>query len=123
MAILITKNSIESRENFRLEIEGYFNKLSNNRIPESLLNEIIEKVSDKIYSDYDRFWHEYPKSRKRYSKLKLEDVEHSFVRYLITDFLKKMNLSEYRDFSKVLFNMSDSQLDEYEKNKYLYETK
>jgi SOS response regulatory protein OraA/RecX len=118
-----TENSIEPRNNFRLEIEEYYNKLSNNRIPEELLNEIIEKVTDMIYSDYKRFWQQYPKSRKRYSKLKLEDVEHSFVRYMITDFLKKRNLPEYRDLSKVIFDMTDSELDEYEKNKYLYETK
>lgn len=118
-----TENSIEPKNNFRLVIEEYYSKLSNNRIPEELLIEIIEKVTDMIYSNYKRFWQQYPKSRKRYSKLKLEDVEHSFVRYMITDILKKKNLPEYRDFSKVLFYMTDSELDEYEKNKYLYETK
>lgn len=117
------ENNIEPKHNFHLEIERYFIAISKNGIPKELLNEIIEKVTDKIYADYNRFWNQYPKSRKRFSKLKLEDIKHSFVNYMITDFLRKKNLHEYRNFSKVLFDMNDLELDEYEKGKYLYETK
>ncbi|MBK8244573.1 MAG: hypothetical protein IPK88_14185 [Saprospiraceae bacterium] len=66
-----TENKIEPKKNFHLEIEEYYNGVSNNEIPKELLTEIIEKVTDKIYDDYKRFWEQYPKSRKRYSKLKL----------------------------------------------------
>tara|TARA_R110002049_G_scaffold308805_1_gene514143 strand:+ start:10471 stop:10842 length:372 start_codon:yes stop_codon:yes gene_type:complete len=118
-----TENSIEPKKNFHAEIEEYYSGISNNTIPIELLTEIIEKVTDKIYSDYKRFWKQYPKSRKRYSKLKLEDLEHDFVYYLITDFLKQKNLSDYRNFSKTLLKMSDTEFDEYEKRKHWYETK
>ncbi|MBC7847658.1 MAG: hypothetical protein H7Y10_14350 [Flavobacterium sp.] len=117
------ENSIEPKKNFRLEIEKYYYGISNNRIPEELLNGIIEKVTDQIYRDYKCFWGQYPKSRKRYSKLKLEDLDHDFVNYRIMDFLKEKNLCEYRNFLKVLFRMNDLELEEYEKMKYLYETK
>ena len=70
-----------------------------------------------------RFWKQYPKSRKRYSKLKLEDLEHDFVYYLITDFLKQKEFSDYQNFSKKLLKMSDTEFDEYEKRKHWYETK
>jgi SOS response regulatory protein OraA/RecX len=118
-----TKNRIEPKLNFQAEIEEYFLGVSKNRIPTNLLNEIISRVTEEIYSDYKRFWKQYPKSRKRYSKLKIEDIEHSFVRYRITDFLKTNKPTEYRDFSKILFNMTDEEFDEYEKHKYWYENK
>ncbi|MNJ85259.1 hypothetical protein D3C87_27280 [compost metagenome] len=118
-----TENKIESKEVFRIEIENYYNGISNNKIPKELLTEIIEKVTDKIYSDYKRFWEQYPKSRNRYSKLKLEDLKHPFVHYLITDLLRKKEITEYRDFSKILFIMNEMELDNYENGKYNYETK
>lgn len=118
-----TENKIEPKKNFHLEIEEYYNGVSNNEIPKELLTEIIEKVTDKIYDDYKRFWEQYPKSRKRYSKLKLEDIKHPFVYYLITDLLRKKKLVEYRHFSKILFVKNDAELDNYEKGKYDYETK
>lgn len=118
-----TENSIEPKKNFYAEIEEYYTGISNERIPTELLTEIIEKVTDEIYSDYQRFWKQYPKSRKRYSKLKLADLEHDFVYYLITDFLKQRNLSDYRNLSMTLFKMNDTEFEEYEKRKHWYVTK
>tara|TARA_R110002051_G_C8582575_1_gene477512 strand:- start:485 stop:856 length:372 start_codon:yes stop_codon:yes gene_type:complete len=118
-----TENSIEPKKDFYAEIEEYYTGISNERISTELLTEIIEKVTDEIYSDYQRFWKQYPKSRKRYSKLKLADLEHDFVYYLITDFLKQRNLSDYRNLSMTLFKMNDTEFEEYEKRKHWYETK
>lgn len=120
---LKTEDKIEPKESFHREIENYYTEISNNGIPKELLTEIIEKVTDKIYDDYKRFWEQYPKSRKRYSKLKLEDLKHPFVYYLITDLLRKKKLVEYRYFSKILLAKNDVEFDEYEKGKYDYETK
>ena len=61
-----TENSIEPKKNFYAEIVEYYTGISDNTIPIELLAEIIEKVTDKIYADYKRFWKQYPKSRKRY---------------------------------------------------------
>ncbi len=118
-----SENSIDTKKNFYAEIEKYYAEISNGKIPAELLVEIKETVTEKIYADYKRFWKQYPKSRKRYSKLKLEDLEHDFVYHLITDFLKQKELSEYRNLSKMLFKMDDTEFDKYEKRKYCYETK
>lgn len=118
-----TENSIEPKKNFYAEIEEYYTAISNERIPSELLTEIIEKVTDEIYSDYKRFWKQYPKSKKRYSKLKIADLEHAFVYYLITDFIKQRNLSDYRNLSMTLLKMNDKEFEEYEKRKHWYETK
>ena len=118
-----TENSIDSKKNFYSEIEEYYAGISNNKIPTELLTEIKEKVTEKVYADYKRFWKQYPKSRKRYSKLKLEDLEHDFVYYMLTDLLKQKELSEYRNLSMMLFKMNETEFDKYEKRKHWYETK
>lgn len=118
-----TENSIEPKKNFYAEIEEYYVGLSKNRIPTELLTEIIAKVTNKIYADYKRFWKQYPKSRKRYSKLKLEDLEHDFVYFLITEFIQKTELNEYRNYSKIVLKMNDEEFDKYEERKYWYENK
>jgi hypothetical protein len=118
-----TKNIIEPKNEFYSKIKAYFVELTDNQIPMELLSQIILKVTDQIYSDYKRFWNQYPKSRKRYSVLKMDDVEHPFVHYLITDFLKEKNISDSRNFSKILFKMNDEEFDKYLFQKDWYETK
>lgn len=118
-----TEKNIELKKNFHSEIKEYYLGLSNDRIPTELLIEIIEKVTDKIYDYYKRFWEQYPKSRKRYSKLKLEDLEHDFIYFLITELLQKSEHEEYRNFSKVLLKMNNQEFDKYEERKYGYENK
>jgi len=83
-----TKNRIEPKQDFYSKIREYYFGISDNQIPTELLNEIILKVTDRIYSNYKRFWKQYTKSRKRYSTLKMEDIEHSFIHYMITDLLE-----------------------------------
>ncbi len=118
-----TENKIETKKEFYSKIEEYYVGLSDKQIPTDLLYEIISKVTDQIYSDYKRFWKQYPKSRKRYSTLKMDDVDHSFVHYSITDFLNAKGISESRSFSKILFKMNDKEFDKYLDQKDWYETK
>jgi hypothetical protein len=118
-----TENNIEPKKSFYAEIEEYYIGIYKNEIPNELLTEIIEKVTDKIYTDYKQFWKQYPKSRKRYSKLKLEDLEHDFIYFMITEFIQKSELNEYRNYSKVLLKMNDNEFDKYEERKHWYENK
>lgn len=123
MEIWNTENKIDSKHNFQKVIEEYYKRIAENRIPPQLLLDIINKVTDKIYSDYERFWNQYPKSRKRYSKLRLDDLEHPYIYYLITDYLKLEDKLNYREFSKLLLKMNDEEFDSYEIRKHQYETK
>ena len=118
-----TKNRIEPKREFYSKIKEYYIGIVDNQIPTELLNEIISKVTDRIYSDYKRFWKQYPKSRKRYSTLKMDDIENPFIHYLITDFLENRKLVESRNFSKILFKMNDEKFDKYLDQKDWYETK
>lgn len=123
MSIWKTENEIESKEDFYQKIEKYYSEIANELIPIDLIQEIIINITNSQYDTYQRFWKQYPKSRKRYSKLKIEDLEHPFTHYEITDFLKKNDKLNYREFSKILLKMNDEEFDKYELRKHQYETK
>jgi len=118
-----TENKLESKKNFYRKIKKYFTDLSENKIPVDLITELVDKITVSQYDDYKRFWNQYPKSRKRYSKLKLEDLKHSFTHYKITDFFKDKDLENYKKYSMILLKMTEKEFSDYEMKKYQYETK
>lgn len=119
----MTEHKLESRENFQSMIEKYYSELAGNHIPTDLLNGLINKITDSQYDNYKRFWNQYPKSRKRYSELKIDDLEHPFTRYMMTDFFKQIDPLNYQKYSKILLKMNDDEFRDYEIKKYQYETK
>ena len=118
-----TKYRIEPKRELCSKIKGYYIGIADNQIPMELLNEIISIVTDRIYSDYKRFWKQYPKSRKRYSALKMDDIENPYIHFLITDFFEDENIAESRIFSKILFKMNEEEFDKHLEYKNWYETK
>ncbi len=118
-----TENRIEPKQEFYSKIREYYIGIAENQIPLELLNEIILKVTERIYSDYKRFWKQYPKSRKRYSTLKMSDIENPFIQFMITDFFQEKNIAESRNFSKILFKKNEKELNEHLEYKNWYETK
>ncbi|SEM31817.1 hypothetical protein SAMN04488008_1161 [Maribacter orientalis] len=118
-----TENKIEPKKDFYSKIKEYYIGLSDNQIPNELLDEIILKVTDQIYGDYKRFWKQYPKSRKRYSTLKMDDIEHPSIHFMVTDFLNQKKISKSREYSKILFKMNDEEFDKHLDYKNWYETK
>lgn len=118
-----TQNKLESKKNFQRKIKKYFTDLSENRIPVDLIMELVDKITDSKYEEYKRFWNQYPKSRKRYSKLKLEDLKHPFTHNQITDFFLYKDLQNYKKYSMILLKMTEKEFSDYEMKKYQYETK
>ena len=118
-----TENKLEPKKNFHNKIEKYYLELTENHIPIYLISELVNRITSSQYETYNRFWKQYPKSRKRYSKLKIEDLEHSFTHYEITDFLKQKEPTNYLKFSKILLKMNDEEFTNYEIGKHQYETK
>jgi len=119
----MTENELESKDNFHNKIERFYLDIANNRIPKDLLNGLVDKITDTQYDNYRRFWSQYPKSRKRYSELKLSDLDHPFVYYEISDFFKRKDFENYKKFSMILLKMTDDEFTDYEKRKHQYETK
>lgn len=119
----MTEPKLEPKENFHIKIEKYYLELALNLIPTDLLNGLVDKITDNQYDNYQRFWNQYPKSRKRYSELKIDDLEHPFTRYMLTDYFKNNDPLNYQKYSKILLRMSDLEFSDYEIRKYQYETK
>lgn len=117
------ENKLEPKANFYKTISDYFSRLAGNEIPKDLFQELVDKITNTQYENYKRFWKQYPKSRKRYSKLKIEDLEHPFTQYELTDFLKKKDFDNYKKFSMILLSMTENEFSDYETRKYQYETK
>jgi hypothetical protein len=121
MSLLKPEYDLETKDSFRQKIGEHFSKIADNQVPEIVLNAICDRVTNFQYDQNKRFWKQYPKSRKRYSRLKMEDLDHPFVHYVITDYLKP--LTHYRKYAKILLQMNDEELDAYELMKHQYETK
>jgi hypothetical protein len=119
----MTENKLEPKEIFRCKIEKYYYGLAGNQIPTYLLTELVDKITEMQYDNYSRFWNQYPKSRKRYSELKIEDLEHSFTHYVITDFLNLKDFKNYTKYSLILLKMTEKEFSDYELRKHQYETK
>jgi hypothetical protein len=117
------ENKLESKDSFRNDIANYFTELADSQIQMDLLHELIDKITNTQYDNYKRFWNQYPKSIKRYSKLKLEDLEHPFTHYLITNFFKDKEFENYKKYSMILLKLTEKEFIDYEMNKYQYETK
>ena len=119
----LIENKLEAKIEFHRKIENYFNDIAENRIPKKLMTELINQITNVEYDKYERFWEQYPKSRKRYSKLKLEDLKHPFINYQITDFFKQNNYENYEKYSLMLLKMNEKEFEEYEISKHQYEKK
>ena len=91
----MAEHKLEPKENFHTKIEKYYLELAGDLIPPDLLNGLVDKITDAQYDTYKRFWNQYPKSGKRYSELKIDDLEHPFTRYMMTDFFKQKR-EEYK---------------------------
>ena len=112
MNLLSPEHQLESKKKFREKIREHFLELTNGKLPNQTFDGVCELVTNYQYDQNKRFWNQYPKSRKRY---------HPFIQYLIIDYLKPM--VEYRTLAKILFQMSDEELNALEISKHQYETK
>ena len=106
------KDRLKPKGHFHALIKEQYVERAQDRIPKELLDTIITRVTEDIYRGYRRFWKKYPKSRKRYATLKIEDIDHPYIHFLIIDLLNYKSSTERRTFSKILFRMDDHAYDQ-----------
>lgn len=123
MSFWIWKHRMKPKKDFRIKIKDYYEELAQDHIPKKLLNQIILTVTEIIYDQYTDFWRQYPKSRKRYSTLKMGDLEHPFLYWKISDFLEFKKVTKKREYCKILFKMNDEEYDANLDHREWYETK
>ncbi|MFM2386991.1 MAG: hypothetical protein RL660_1748 [Bacteroidota bacterium] len=120
---LNNEHALEPKSDFFRRVKNYYSFITDTDIPKALMQALLQLVTDTVYSDYSRFWQQYPKSRKRYSMLKIEDLEHPFIQYSIIDFLKVHDFDNYKKYSLIILKKTKVEFEKLEITKYQYETK
>jgi predicted ATP-dependent Lon-type protease len=116
------KNQLNSENDFHEKIKEYYTDLNDGSIPKDLVERLSELITGKVYSDYIIKWKEYPKSRKRYSELKINDLEHPYTQNDVIKFFKKAAPENYRKFSSVLLKMSEVDITDFERRREQFES-
>lgn len=119
--LLKTENQLESKKEFKSKIEKYFSNLADDKIPKKNVTELSEYITNLIYKYYKDCWKKYPKSRKRYSELKIEDLDNSFYQLRIFDFLKSKTDTNYIEFTIQLLGFNETEFTEFVKQKNQFE--
>ena len=125
MSFIKDSISLESKSKFLFKIQDYYKAISNGKIPDKLLKSLIINITDKQYRFYEECWKKYPKSKKRYSSLVIDDLETSINYFSIIDFLEKQKIGKIKteEYCKILFKMNGKELKKITNYKNWYENK
>jgi|SRR5690606_7054088 len=104
----LTKYKLESKKVFQSKVENYYLNLADKKIPKENVNELSNYITNLIYEYYKDCWKIYPKSRKRYSELDIEDLDNPFYHHRVFDFLKSKN-NYYKEFTRQLLGLNESE--------------
>lgn len=116
-------NKLESKKSFYKTIENYYTPIVNNKIPNGLLLNLYSYLAKSQHKIYKALRKKHPKSKDRYSSFKTKDLHYPFTQYSIIDFLKEKDAVNYRTYSKIIFQITENEFKDYEKQKHAYETK
>ncbi len=67
---------MDSKQEFKRVIYSHYSEIAGDRVPDKILHELSETISDYYYEQYKRFGKQYPKSIKRYSSFQIKDLDH-----------------------------------------------
>ena len=108
---------MESKESFFNEIKDYYIKKLSNNFNHEYLDDLCNQLTNHFYNEYSRFGKQYPKSEKRYSSMKIKDLDHPFVLELIIEYFKEKQGVHYKKYVCVFTNMNENELLEFEKHR------
>jgi len=108
---------MDSKTTFFKIIFEHYNHISNGELNSELLVEMSNRINDYYYEQYSRFTIQYPKSIKRYSSFQLKDLEHPTTYEIIIKFFKEKSIENYSEYSKLILNMNEIELNTFEKSR------
>lgn len=115
------KYNIESKKEFRLKVEKHFQNLADEKVSNKIVIGLSEYLANLLYESYKGFRKQYPKSRKQYSKLNIEDLNNPFYMYIIYDFIKREMSFDYKWIARQFLDLSEAEFIEFEKRKNQFE--
>jgi hypothetical protein len=108
---------MDSKLIFQNNIKTYYSEKNNGNYSEKLIDDLSNDLAEYFFNQYSNFRHEYPKAIKRYSSLKLKDLENPFTHDRIISFVKKRKIEDYIGFCSMLFEMNKEDFLKYEKSR------
>lgn len=109
--------SLDTREVFFDKIKKYYQNKGCDDFSEEILQRICSYLTDLLFTQYYEFRKKYPKSKKRYSILNLEDLENPFIHDRIINFVKESYGENYISLCSSLFGMSENEFVKYEERR------
>lgn len=108
---------MDSKDKFYEIILDFYKNAVGDKIPNDILKLLCRQLSENFYDEYTRFRAQYPKSIKRYSSFQTKDLNHPLTFELVIKFFKDKFGIDYKKYSCLLLNMTDSELADFEKNR------
>lgn len=109
--------ALDSKKVFFKNIKAYYSEKNKQIYSEELIEELSGVLADYFFKQYSDFRIEYPKSLRRYSKLKLTDLENPFTHDKIIAFVKEKYPKDYIGFCSQMFGMTKGEFLKYESNR------
>ncbi len=108
---------MDSKKTFLKDILDYYNDINDDDILDEVIKKLGVFLSNHFYNRYRDFSRKYSKSKKRYSKMKISDLETAYAHDKVIEFLKSNFNDNYRNYCSILFKMSLKEFIEYEKSR------
>ncbi|MET4072794.1 hypothetical protein [Hymenobacter sp. UYCo722] len=108
---------MDSKQDFFNVIYDYYYKRVDAAIPSELLREVSERITDFYYEQYSIFRLQYPKSVKRYSSFKIDDLNHPQVFEIVIKYFKEKLSDDYSDYSSIVLELNSDELKAFEKSR------
>lgn len=106
--------NLDSKEAYFENIKTYYYNRNNGFYNEERINEISMVLTEYFFRQYKDFRKEYPKSRKRYSSLKIDDLENPITHDKIIFYVKDKYRNDYIKFCSRMLNMDEDAFLKYE---------
>ena len=115
------ENNIDSKKEFFSKIEKKLLELADGKVPDQTIQELSEYLTDMLYDSYKHSRKKYPKSKLRYSKLRIEDLSNPYYQYRIFDFLRGKYDVNFVLYTRQLLNLSEKEFNEFRVRKNQFE--
>lgn len=114
---------MQTKQDFYDIIYRYYAARVGDKISSTFLNGLTERITEHYYEQYSRFRVQYPKSIKRYSTFKIDDLEHPEVTEIVINYFKERVGDNYPEKTMIVLSLTLPELRRFEDYREAYHNK
>src|SRR5687768_13248357 len=114
---------MQTKKEFYDTIYRYYADRVGEKISSTFLSGLTERITEHYYEQYSRFRIQYPKSVKRYSTFKIDDLEHPEVTEIVINYFKERVGDNYAENAMIALGLSLPELRRFEEYREAYHNK